>query len=177
GPKDSEVKPDVVVQANGTKAKSEPIDSGKGEEKEKEEAKGITEKKGGDDQQTTDQTNPGKRKKGGVGKESDLPAVRDVAFGPPNPRQIGIGHYVPDPKETSILLQAVPDNKIEWKRLTSKQSEVYSARPLLSLPASRGVVETDRGVRLKLWGTMPEFIAAIPGLFESLVEIYSSDGL
>ncbi len=98
----------------------------------------------------------------------------DVAFGPANDREATIGQYVPDPKESSILLQSVPDKKIEWKRLTAQRPEVVSARPLVSLPASRSVVQTNRGVRLDLWGNMPEFVAAIPGLGESYVELYTA---
>src|SRR5262249_50053351 len=38
--------------------------------------------------------------------------------------------------------------------------------------------QTNRGVRLTLWGNMaPEFISAVPGLFESMVELYAHDAL
>src|SRR5262249_35006396 len=110
--------------------------------------------------------------------KTDPATAVEVPFGPPNPRQAPIGHYVPDAKESAIVLQSFPDSKFEWKRLSAKQSEVYSARPLLGLPASRGDVQTNRGVRVTLWGNMaPEFISAVPGLFESMVELYAHDAL
>src|SRR5262249_38352563 len=104
----------------------------------------------------------------------EAPTTVEAPFGPPNPRQAPIGHYVPDTKESSILLQASPDAKAEWKRLSAKQSEVLSARPLLSLPASRSVGQVNRGIRVMLWGNMPEFISTLP-LFESMAELYTHD--
>jgi hypothetical protein len=178
GPKDTQPGPDGLAQAD--KNKTDKTQAAKDSDKDKENSKTVTDKKGGDDTTSTDQKDSGKDKKVDDKKDSDAkvevaPAAQ-AAFGPPNPRQAPIGHYVPEAKE--ILLQAVPDAKLGWKRLTAKQSEVHSARPLVSLPGSRSVVETNRGVRVTLWGNMmPEFIAGVPAFFESRAELYAHDVL
>jgi hypothetical protein len=176
GDRAGDAKNNRVAQGDGARDKTEKPEPDAAKEKDKDERKTPADKKG-DDKQTTDQAEPGKDKNVGdkkdAGSKTEPPAAKDVAFGPPNPREAVIGHYVTDAKDSSIVLQLSPDSKIGWKRLTAKQSEVKSARPLLSLPGSRGVVQTNRGVSVTLWGNMPEFYA-LP-IFESLVELYSHD--
>jgi hypothetical protein len=178
-PGDSGHKSDPVAQSDKNKT-----DFGKENGKQKEDEKGAKSSpavdKKGDESKATDPKAPSTDNKVDDKKDPGtvvpIPPSVEVAFGPPNPRHAPIGHYVPDAKESSILLQSFPDSKFEWKRLTAKQSEVYSAQPLLSLPGSRSAVQTNRGVRLTLWGNMPEFISAVP-VFESLVELYAHDTL
>jgi hypothetical protein len=183
GPKNNG--PDSVAQTNGAKdkPKTDKVEPAKDKDdlKKGDDAKPPADKSsaGPTDKASSDEKEPGKDKKSDdkKGDGAKEPVLVDVPFAPPNPRQAPIGHFVAESKDPAILLQSFPDAKQEWRRLTAKNSEVWSARPLLSLPASRGVVQTNRGVRLVLWGNVPEFISAIPGFYESLVEVYSHDVL
>lgn len=179
GRKEGDGKGNVVAQ-NGTnkdKSKDEKVEAGKDKQKDKE-VEPADKKDGAGDKKIDTSKVVGKDK--AIDGKDDVPAPveattgLDAPFAPPNPRSAPIGHYVPNPKDTSILLQASPDSKFAWKRLSAKQSEVYSARPLLSLPASRSEVQTNRGVRVTLWGNTPEFFYFVP-IYESLVELYTSD--
>ncbi len=180
GYKGTENKADTVVQAD--KAKNEVVEP-------VQEGPGTTtsvvppEKKRDNDKPPADKKDPGKEKKRDEKKEPEAKEVAkaepamfvEAPFRPPNLRQAPIGQFIPVGKESAILLQQ--DVKQEWKRLTPTNPEVYSARPLLSLPGSRtSTVQTNRGARLTLWGNMtPEFIYAIPAFFESMAELYAHD--
>jgi hypothetical protein len=115
-------------------------------------------------------------KKDSAVDSADAAADKRVPYGPPNTRSAPIGHYVPQEPDTNILLQSYPDTKFLWKRLTVKQPEVLSTRQLVSLPGSRCDVDTNRGVRVTLWGNVPEF-TPVPPIFESVVELYPHDDL
>ncbi len=156
--KEAGVKPDAMAQTDGKK------DNTKEEKpevsKEKEDAKGQEDVKQG-------QTKDLDKEK----KNFDRPppesvtenlSKKDIPFAAPNMRSATIGTYLTDAKDSSILLQPGPEGKSEWKRLTAKQPDVSSARPLMSLPGSRSFVDTSRGVRLTLWGNMPEFLSFAP---------------
>lgn len=172
-----EPKTDGIAQADSRdKTKGDKTDATvKDKDKDSKDDTKPQDKKPDDDKKLTDKKEPDKDKKADD-KEPELPKapmIADAPFGPPSTRQAPIGHYVPDAKEPSILLQASPDAKGDWKRLSLKQSEVLSARPLLSLPASRSVVQTNRGVKVMLWGTLPDFIKY--PLYESKVELFGHD--
>jgi hypothetical protein len=108
-------------------------------------------------------------------KPAESGAPPKLPFTKPSTRQVLVGDYVPpnSGKEASVLLQAQGENS-EWRRVEVKKPEVYSARPLVSLPGCRSVVETKGGVRLTLWGYLPE-LWPDPPLMESLVELHYSE--
>jgi hypothetical protein len=109
--------------------------------------------------------------------ESDVPAK--LPFDKPSARQVLVGEYAtPSTKEISILLQPLADRS-DWHRIGVKKPEAYSARPLVSLPGCRSFVDMKSGVRLLLWGYLPELwpynangVLAIPPVLESLVELH-----
>jgi hypothetical protein len=66
-----------------------------------------------------------------------------------------VGKYISEPDRPAVLLQENPTKK-EWKRLNLASREVLSGSRLVSLPGYRSKVDLDTGVRLTLWGTLPE---------------------
>jgi hypothetical protein len=105
-----------------------------------------------------------------TGKEPIFPSI---AYKPPSTRQAQVGNLLIIKDETSILLQQ-QDDRSEWKRLTATKPAVFSGRPLVSLPGARSVVELKTGVRLTLWGYLPELWPA-PPLLESVAEVHFND--
>jgi len=92
----------------------------------------------------------------------------------PSTRQVHLADYVPpSTKEISILLQAQAE-RTDWRRVGVKKPEVYSARPLVSLPGCRSFLQTKGGVRLTLWGYLPE-LWHFPPVLESLVELHYTE--
>src|SRR5262249_18428747 len=68
----------------------------------------------------------------------------------------------------------------QWLRLERPRSlRVLTNRPLVSLPGSKSVVQTDRGVRLTLWGGLPELqlLQRQPPIAETLIELHPHDVL
>jgi len=101
--------------------------------------------------------------------ESAFPAK--LPYEKPSTRQVLLADYMPpSTKEISILLQAQAE-RTDWRRVGVKKPEVYSARPLVSLPGCRSFVQTKGGVRLTLWGYLPE-LWHFPPVLESLVELH-----
>jgi hypothetical protein len=95
---------------------------------------------------------------------ANLVAVQDVGLFEP-----------PSPPATAVLLQRKEDGKT-WARLirSDKPARVLTNRPLVSLPGYRSVVQLDNGLRLTLWGNLPE-IWPFPLAFESRVVLHPSD--
>jgi serine/threonine protein kinase len=88
------------------------------------------------------------------------PSVTDflspVAIQAPKEGRQPAGKYVlPKPEHPTVLLQYDLDKK-EWKRLTPENRSVLTGSRLVSLPGYRSKVDLDQGVRLTLWGTLPE---------------------
>ncbi len=99
-----------------------------------------------------------------------------LVYGPPSTKVTPLGQLLePAKDQVSIVVQQIPKTT-DWKRLTSKQADLLSARPLVSLPGSKAVVVTKSGVRLTLWGNIPEQIPQ-PPLQESMVELYDHETL
>jgi hypothetical protein len=99
----------------------------------------------------------------------------EIPYGPPSAKVTPIGQLIdPGKDQVSIVVQRIPKTN-EWKRLSGKQ-ELLSARPLVSLPGSKAVFVTKKGVRLTLWGNIPEHISG-PIVYESMAELYDHDTL
>jgi hypothetical protein len=122
----------------------------------------------------------GKAKDGGKeGKTPEPPKTAEVSTGPPSDRVVTVGRFRPPAQPaTTVLLQYDP-GKATWKRLEwqGKDVPVLTARPLVSLPGFTSTIQTDKGVRLLLNGTMPEFFPGHPHLFESRVTLHAHDSL
>jgi hypothetical protein len=105
-------------------------------------------------------------------KEEPPPAPPD-----PTVRDIAIFEQ-PMGSPSAVLLQMQPDKKSgmkQWTRLllqVKDPTKVVSNSPLLSLPGYKSVILLDSGVRLTLWGNIPE--QALLG-WESLVVLHPSD--
>jgi hypothetical protein len=117
---------------------------------------------------------PPDKKPGKTGKSPPSP-VENVAWAAPSPRQVEVGQYERNPTEDpGLLLQKDKDNK-QWQRLDlAKNAKVFSGRPLVSLPGYRSVVSLSPGLRLTLWGNVPELWLS-PPVLESLVELHQTD--
>jgi len=88
-------------------------------------------------------------------------------------REVAVYQGSPKAGTPSILVQHSNDDKI-WKRL-SPNSPVHSSDPLVSLPGYPSEITTPGGVRLQMWGTLPEFLPpGIPPLSESAAILHSN---
>ncbi len=108
-------------------------------------------------------------------KKEPVPPV-EVPVSPPGKNQVVVGNLLPAASgDTSILLQWLAEKK-EWQRLPAlKNPEVYSGRPLVSLPGCRNALQLNKDLRLTLWGNLPEQLP-LP-LLESLVEVHQQEKL
>jgi hypothetical protein len=169
---EKETENNAILVAQG---KDHPKDEKSDSSIDKNDSTAVADKKSSGDKQVGEDTDK-KADQSNVEAKEPIAAIADIPFGAPNLRAAPIGNYLGDTKDYSVLLQSNPAKKIDWKRLTGQKSEVYSAQPLLSMPGSKSVVQTNRGVRVTLWGNMtPEFIYVFPGFFESKVELYEHD--
>jgi hypothetical protein len=105
----------------------------------------------------------------------------DDTPGPPDLAVREIGDYEsPLDKSDSVLLQLVADKKgpakVKWVRLKRGTKvpvpRILSNAPLMSLPGYRSAVKLDSGLRLTLWGNLPEIVPM--STQESLVIVHPS---
>jgi FHA domain len=83
----------------------------------------------------------------------------------PSADRKAVGHYVaPEKWPPSVLLQRQSD-QYAWARLR-RESQVYTASSLMSLPGYRSLLVLDNQVSMTLWGNIPEF-SAFPPVLES----------
>jgi len=121
--------------------------------------------------ETPDPVEPNKNPKVGI-----RVAAQDVAWAPPSNVPSVAGHYEPNKTpDPGMLLQYDPEKSL-WQRLDVKKPEVRTGRPLVSLPGYKSAVALKNGVRLLLWGNVPELWPA-PPVLESLVELHHHDQL
>jgi hypothetical protein len=115
-------------------------------------------------------------------KKNDVEVKKDVPIVKKDLRPIVTPPNKPDPDrrvvgrlETrdALLLQRRPDG-LDWERAVPAK-DLYSADTLLSLPGNQNEIRLDSGVRLVLWGSMPEFhsIGAID-LMETRIKLHSA---
>lgn len=104
----------------------------------------------------------GKEPKNGdkkVKKEEVVKTPPEVPFELPSKVVGPVGQYVPPmlPTANSVLLQL---EQKQWVRLVRrmKPTPVVSGSPLVALPGYKGVVQLDSGVRLTLWGNLPQYL-------------------
>jgi hypothetical protein len=110
--------------------------------------------------------------KGNASEAPAVPAVEEVAWTPPNDARSVAGHYERNASgDPSILVQYDPEKR-QWQRVDAKKSEVFTGRPLVSLPGYKSVVALKNGVRLTLWGNVPELWPS-PPVFESMVQLHN----
>ncbi len=99
-----------------------------------------------------------------------------LTFGPASSKVVPVAQLLePAKDQISVIVQQVPQTT-DWKRLPSKQADLLSSRPLVSLPGSKATIVTKKGVRLTAWGIIPEQIP-VPPLQESIVELFDHDAL
>ena len=72
-----------------------------------------------------------------------------------------VGHYIAEAKPHSVLYQH-PAAGDRWQRVHGLQSPVQSACAYLSLPGYRSEIDMAGGVRLSLWGTVPDPNRLVP---------------
>jgi hypothetical protein len=167
-------RPTQVASTNGNKEKEKPEAQGEKEKKEPEPPKDKTEKKDKEEKKTKPEQPV---EKGGgkevVEKKPLEPALSPIPYEKPSTRPVHVGDYLPSSSEISILLQSKTGQN-DWHRIGLTKPQVSSARPLVSLPGSRSIVQTKNGVRLTLWGWLPE-LTSVPPVRESEVELHYSE--
>lgn len=143
----------------------------KGDKKGADKDKGGTDdKKSGDSDKKNDDDKKGKiDDKKGPDKE-DVVAPTRLPLEPADNQQDVVGKFQPLPNsDPSILLQLQKDK--DWKRLGLNRPDVYSGRPLVSLPGAKSQIQLSSGARLTLWGYLPE-LWPVPPLLESRAQIH-----
>jgi hypothetical protein len=101
--------------------------------------------------------------------------IASASSKPPSTKVVPSGKLLePDKDQVAVVVQQIPKTT-EWKRLPVKQ-DLLTARPLVSLPGSKAPLVTPKGVRLTLWGNIPEHISP-PLVQESMVELHDHDAL
>lgn len=184
-------KTDTLAQADVKKKDGDKgngvDDKGASDKKEmdkKETDKKEKEKETPKDKKEEDKTEdkPAPKKKEVETPKAEPFSIPDVAYGPPSDKQAPIGRLLqPEAKETGILMQQMMDKS--WRRVAGKNLKVpdpvYSSRPLLALPASKSVVQTNRGLKVTLWSNAPMTWppATIPFRYESGAELHFHNDL
>jgi hypothetical protein len=131
--------------------------------------------------ETTEKTNEPKDKGAETKDKGTEAKEKPVVDAPPPPpdlevREVGI--FEAPSAATTVLMQKTADTaakKAKWTRLlrATPPAKVLSNSTLVSLPGYRSVVQSDRGVRLTLWGNVPEY-SPIPPAVESVVTLHPS---
>jgi hypothetical protein len=102
-------------------------------------------------------SSPASNKKPAVRAEPvPTPIADTAALDAPSADRKAVGRYVaPEKWPPTILLQRQSD-QYAWGRLR-RESQVYTASELMSLPGYRSLLILDSQVSLTLWGNVPEF--------------------
>jgi hypothetical protein len=169
------LKPTEKKDTSGPVVQLDSKDKNKPEIKQKKEKEPVPVTKKGDDDGKKEKHEPpdhedkkGAKEKKKPKEKTKGPIFPSVAYKPPSRKLSEVGSLTPN--EISILLQQ-QDEPTEWKWLTPMKPAVFSGRPLVSLPGARSSVELKTGVRLTLWGYLPE-LWPNPPLLESVAEIH-----
>jgi hypothetical protein len=105
-------------------------------------------------------------------EKADKKLVTKAADEAPSDLRAPAGNYrPPEPPASSLLLQGRDG---QWQRVALNKREVFTADPLLSLPGYRSTVDLANGVRLTLWGHLPELFPETAPLRESEVVLHAS---
>ncbi|MCI0457722.1 MAG: hypothetical protein L0Z62_12190 [Gemmataceae bacterium] len=176
-------KRESVARADKKKADSEKSvkdDKNGGGAADKSTDKGM----GKDKEEPQPPTRDDSKKESAKDKKPEQPSDGvEPPAGPPSAKIVDIGRFEPpgptDPPAILMQLRS-PKEGGEWQRLKRevKPTPVWSGRPLVSLPTYRSKVLTNRGVRLTLWGTSPEFLPEFlpsPPVIESRVILHHSE--
>ena len=75
------------------------------------------------------------------------------------------------PKPTSVVVCVTP--KGELTRVTAANAKIYGGESLIALPGYKANVELDGGVKVELWGNLPELLPTPLPLFESKITPYA----
>ncbi|MBM4071512.1 MAG: hypothetical protein FJ271_21645 [Planctomycetes bacterium] len=173
GPKDKEKDKDKVDPNDKDKNKTDKTDKN---EKKDDKEKGGTEKGGTDDKKGDGETKKKDDEKKGKIDDKKPPDKEEVTaptrlpLEPANNEPLVVGKFLPlQNNNPSILLQLQKDK--DWKRLGLNKPDVYSGRPLVSLPGAKSQIQMESGVRLTLWGYLPE-LWPVPPLLESRAQLH-----
>jgi len=101
-------------------------------------------------------------------------AMEDVALAPPSDVRSVAGQYERNLTPDQGILLQYDREKSQWLRLDVKKPEVFTGRPLVSLPGYKSAVALKNGLRLTLWGNVLELWPS-PPVLESLVELHHND--
>src|SRR5262249_25582848 len=133
-----------------------PIEDGKKAVVKKDDANGTTGKKIDEGGSTT--KDDGKKgvgtKDDGKGKATEPVVDTGLLKKLPEVRVVGT-YLVPEGTRPSVLLQRLSETRA-WTVLRSGES-VSTGHTLVSLPGYESVVSLQSGVRLNLWGSLPQF--------------------
>lgn len=99
------------------------------------------------------------------------PQMDPTAPAPPSDKHVKAGRYVFADGWPGLLLRATREDAAPWQRL-APEGPVQTGDYLVSLPGYRSELRLDRGVRLQLWGNLPEF-SPIP-VVESAVTLHEN---
>ncbi len=107
------------------------------------------------------------------------PVLFEVPPADPLPGEKVVASYKSPPANVPGIL--VQPGKDGWKRLNPANPDVFTNRPLVSLPGFRSAVQVGKNLKLTLWGAAPEIWPTLNPLFirlhESLVILHPHDKL
>lgn len=101
---------------------------------------------------------------------TDPPPAAEVDAAPAT-AVVAVGKYAAGGSEPSLLLQRAPAEP-RWSRVDAGKPEVHTNSPLAALPGFQGEILLDIGLRLRLWGILPEQIHLQSPVRESLVVLH-----
>jgi pSer/pThr/pTyr-binding forkhead associated (FHA) protein len=99
----------------------------------------------------------------------DTVLTRELSKTAPSEEVREVGAYVALDNWVSVLLQRQGEG-YPWTVLRP-EAKVSTGQTLISLPGYRSLIALDSGVRLTLWGNLPEF-SAFPPVFESVAMLH-----
>lgn len=96
--------------------------------------------------------------------EEKIPQVKEIPDPPREPLVVPITkpdmerRWIGNLETREALLFSHQEGETNWTRVMTANPQVRSSEHLLSLPNSHAEVKLDSGVRLLLWGNLPEFL-------------------
>jgi hypothetical protein len=168
-------KPKPKADGKGGDDKKPPPSDDKDQKKQIETP---ADKKNGDKKNTGEPEDKDKKNQKQPIVDPMPPVPPEAPVLPPSKEQVRIASYLPPAGMASSVLLQQDDGA--WRRIDLKKPQVYTGRPLLSLPGYRSSVEVLRAkkpvARLTLWGTLPEQWPS-PPLQESFVTLHENKDL
>jgi hypothetical protein len=139
-----------------------------GKDKAQPKKKGIEED--GGERVDKDRARDGKKTKDRAIAEDAVTSAPDRPI-PKTPPKVVARYAPPGTNEPRSILLRRSKAQPDWLRLTGRSLDIWTGDRLVSLPGYHSEVRFANGVRLTLWGDLPELSLVSP-LLESVVDVH-----